>query len=88
MWPNILKLFFIPHVFPTGCVDPCYGKEGCQSFVDSCAQNSILNQVLGSFTLPINYVVQFDVEISNCAASQDKILNVIQISETGKRELF
>ena len=88
MWPNISKLLLIPLVFSTSCVDPCNGRASCRSFVDSCPQNPSLNRVLGSFTLPINYIIRFDVKISNCSASQDHYLSVIEISEHGKLAFF
>ena len=50
------------------CEDQCRGKNQCESFVDSCQQQSRRFNQLGSFSIPTNYILSFDVNIASDAA--------------------
>ena len=86
MRPNVLNLFFLVFSQSESCDDPCHSKESCQTFVDSCPRNPSFNQVVGAFLTPINYIIRFDVFISDCG-NVDGVewKNIIEISEAGKK---
>jgi hypothetical protein len=60
-----VRNFFIEGLI---CEDPCQGKNQCESFLDSCQQQSQNSKQLGSFSIPTDYILSFDVNLASDAS--------------------
>jgi hypothetical protein len=68
-----VRNFFIEGLI---CEDPCQGKNQCESFLDSCQQQSQNSKQLGSFSIPTDYILSFDVNLASDAADSSVEIGV------------
>ena len=65
----------VRNVFIEGliCEDPCQGKNQCESFLDSCQQQSRSSNQLGNFSIPTDYTLSFDVNLASDASDSTEV---------------
>ena len=73
----------VRNVFIEGllCEDPCKEKNQCETFLDSCQQQSKRFRQLGSFSIPTNYILSFDVKIASDAALSEPWRSIIEFGD-------